>query len=166
MSRSYRSSQDGEKSMVFHYIYRIVTLILSVINGFGLLGIFGIISLVYYQLTSVGVDLDPVAILVTVCSALMSLISYFLLLTITIGLWFKKRWLPSVIHGRTVLLIWFNAIVWGLSVLSLYLSEAFNTNGLVVLFSLLVSGIKVFLLCAAYWLIDVYYQERTFYFCK
>lgn len=159
-----RASEPYEKSMVFHYIYRILALINLVFSTIAMPATFGVFALVYHQLTSYGVEIDPLTVVVTVILGLFSVISYVFLVFIAVGLWFYKRWLPDLIHAQAVLIILSYVFNFSFTVLTLYVAGAFETEALATIFNLLLAGIKLFIGGAIYWWIDLYYQGRKDYF--
>ena len=162
----YLSNHNGEKSMVFHYIYLVFSIFGAIFGGIGLVAIVSMLFVLYDQLMSVGVAIDSLTLMVTFITSIFALVDYLLLVFVVVGLIFWKRWLPSLVHIRMVLTCWINGATFLFTVFQFYQAKFFETQPLETVYSLLIDGIQIIVICGIYWLIDLYYQERESYFTK
>ena len=162
----YLSNYNGEKSMVFHYIYLVCSIVSTIFGGIGLVAIVVTLFTLYNQLMTIGVAIDSLTLMVTFITSLFTVVDYLLLVFVVIGLIFWKQWLPSLVHIRMVLTCWINGATFLFTVFQFYQAKFFETQPLETVYSLLINGVQIIVICGVYWLIDLYYQERENYFTK
>ena len=163
---SYLPKHQREKSMVFHYIYLVLSIVGLIVGGLGLVGVIILISTLSQQLMVLSATLDSLTLIITFIGSLLTLIDYLMLVFVVVGLIFWKKWLPSLVHVRMLLTCWINGGTFLFTIFQYYQAKFFETQPLETIYALLISGAKVFIICGVYWLVDLYYQDREDYFTK
>ena len=132
---SFLSNHNREKSMVFHYIYLIFSIIGVFFGGLGLATTVTLLFALYEQLMTIGIAIDSLTLMVTFVTSILSLVDYLLLVIVVVGLIFWKEWLPLMVHIRRIFICWINGATFLFTVFQFYQAEFFQTQPLETIYS-------------------------------